>query len=274
MDNQFLISTKQNFLYHQQLAAFKWMLHGFSLRFDHELNQALNLGLNDYQPAETVLENRKRLAKAVSGREIPLITLRQIHSDSIVTIRSNIPFDAVPEADAMITVQTGILLAIQTADCLPVLVVDPVRKVIAAIHAGWRGLLKRIVPKVIGQMQKDFSTASADCLVVIGPGIGACCYEVGEEIIESFSKEFTAKDSFFRSFNRKDLSSRATNSLDLVAACRHQLIETGVPQVNIFSSEFCTSCRTDIFFSHRAEGNKTGRMMGVIGIQEGHGMVN
>jgi YfiH family protein len=273
-DNRFLISPTQNFLYHQQLASFKWMLHGFSLRFDPEPKRDLNLGLNDYQPAEIVLENRKRLARAVSGREIPLITLRQTHSDRIVTIRSKKPLATAPEADAMITVQNGILLAIQTADCLPVLVVDPVRKVIAAIHAGWRGLLKRITLKAIEQMQKDFSTVPADCLAVIGPGIGPCCYEVGEEMIQAFSKEFAGKDSFFRSFNRKDLTARSTKSLDLVAACKYQLLESGVPQANIFSSESCTSCRTDLFFSHRAEKRKTGRMMGVIGIEESHDKVS
>jgi hypothetical protein len=115
-------------------------------------------------------------------------------------------------------------------------------------------------------MQKDFSTVPGDCLVVIGPGIGPCCYEVGEEIIQAFSQEFAGKDSFFRAFNRKDSRAPAIKSLDLVAACRHQSLESGVPLSNIFSSEFCTSCRTDLFFSHRAEGGNTGRMMGVIGI--------
>jgi YfiH family protein len=273
MHNQFLISAAQNFLYHQQLASFKWMLHGFSLRFDPELNRDLSLGLNDYQPTEIVLENRKRLARAISGRDIPLITLRQIHSDGIVTIRGQRPFAAVPEGDALITVQTGILLGIQTADCLPVLLADPVRKVITAIHAGWRGLLKRIIMKVIERMQTDFSTVPVDCLAVIGPGIGACCYEVGEEIIQAFSKEFAGKEPFSHSFNQKNLSTRATRSLDLVAACKHQLLESGVPQSNIFSAQSCTSCRTDLFFSHRAEGKKTGRMMGVIGIEESYGKV-
>ena len=274
MNDKFLISTAHNFLYHQQLASFKWVLHGFSLRFDPELKRDLNLGLNDYQPAEIVLENRKRLTRSIAGMEIPLVTVRQIHSDRIVAIRSKKPFVTAPEGDAMITAQTGILLAIQTADCLPVFIVDPTRKVVAAIHGGWRGILKNILVKAVDQMQKDYSTVPANCLAVIGPGIGPCCYEVGEEVVRAFSKEFTCADSFFRSFIRNDLSSRPTRALDLVAPSKHQLLESGLLPQNVFSIESCTSCRTDLFFSHRAEAGKTGRMMGVIGIRDNQGAVN
>ena len=274
MNDKFLISTAQNFLYHQQLASFKWVLHGFSLRFDPELKRDLNLGLNDYQPKEIVFENRKKLARSVAGVEIPLVTVRQIHSDKIIAIRSKKPFATAPEGDAMITAQTGILLAIQTADCLPILIVDPTGKVVVAIHGGWRGILKRIMVKAVDQMQKDYFTVPADCLAVIGPGIGPCCYEVGEEVVQAFSKEFACADPFFRSFIHNDLSSPATKALDLVAASKHQLLESGLLLQNIFSSEYCTSCRTDLFFSHRAEAGRTGRTMAVIGIRDNYGRVN
>jgi polyphenol oxidase len=273
-DSQFRISVSQNFLYHQQLASFKWMLHGFSLRFDPELKRDLNLALNDYQPAEIVLENRKRLALSVSGLEIPLVTLSQVHSERIFVIRNNKPFATAPEGDAMITVQAGMLLAIQTADCLPVFLIDPSRKVIAAIHAGWRGLLKRILMKTIEQMQKDFSTVPADCLAVIGPGIGPCCYEVGEEMVYEFTKAFVGGNSFFRDLTHKDSNSPTTKSLNLTAAAKRQLLESGLLPQSIFGCEACTGCRTDLFFSHRAEGRRTGRMMGVIGIKGAHGTIN
>lgn len=273
-DNQFQISVSQNFLYHQQLASFKWMLHGFSLRFDPELKRDLNLGLNDYQPAEIVLENRKKLALSVSGIEIPLVTLRQIHSDRIIVLTNNKPFATTPEGDAMITDQAGMLLAIQTADCLPVLMIDPSRKVIAAIHAGWRGLLKRILMKTIEKMQKDYSTIPGDCLAVIGPGIGPCCYKVGEEMVHEFTKAFVGGNFFFRDLTQKDSNSPKTRSLDLIAAAKCQLLESGVLPRSIFGYEDCTGCRTDLFFSHRAEGERTGRMMSVIGIKGVHGMVN
>ena len=273
-DNQFRISASQNFLYHQRLSSFKWMLHGFSLRFDPELKRDLNLGFNDYQPAEIVLENRKQLARSVSGIEIPLVVLSQIHSDRIFVIRNNKPFATAPEGDAMITTQAGILLAIQTADCLPVLLIDPSRKVIAAIHAGWRGLLKSLVMKTIEQMQKDFSTVPAECLAVIGPGIGPCCYEVGEEMVQRFTKEFVSGNSFFRDLTHRDSNSPTTKSLDLTAAAKRQLLESGLLPQSIFGVEACTGCRTDLFFSHRAEGGRTGRMMSVIGIKGAQGVIN
>ena len=174
----------------------------------------------------------------------------------------------------MITAQAGILLAIQTADCLPVFLIDPSRKVIAAIHAGWRGLLKRIVMKTTEQMQKDFSTVPADCLAVIGPGIGPCCYEVGEEMVQGFTKEFVGGNSFFRDLTHKDSNSPTTKSLDLTAVAKHQLLESGLLPQSIFGCEACTGCRTDLFFSHRAEGGRTGRMMSVIGIKGAHEMIN
>ena len=271
MNHQFRISTAQNFLYHQPLASIKWVLHGFSLRFDPELKRDFNLGLNDYQPAEFVLENRNRLARSVAGAEIPLVTVHQIHSDRIVVIRNKTAWAVAPEGDALITDQTGILLGVQTADCLPVVAIDPTRKVIAVVHAGWRGLLKRILVKVVKQMEKDFSTVPADCLAVIGPGIGPCCYEVGEEIVRAFAKEFVGGASFFRNTQRADLGLRATMALDLAAVSKHQFLESGFLPHNIFSSESCTGCRTDLFFSHRAEAGRTGRMMGVIGIREYQG---
>jgi len=243
------------------------MLHGFSLRFDPELKRDLNLGLNDYQPAGIVLENRKQLARSVSGIEVPLVALTQIHSDRIFVIRNNKPFGTAPEGDAMITAQAGILLAIQTADCLPVFLIDPSRKIVAAIHAGWRGLLKRIVMKTTEQMQKDFGTVPADCLAVIGPGIGPCCYTVGEEMVQGFAKEFIGGYSFFRELAHKDSNSPTTMSLDLTAVAKHQLLESGVLPQSIFGCAACTGCRTDLFFSHRTEGGRTGRMMSVIGIR-------
>lgn len=267
MNDKYIISTARNFLYHQRLAVFKWLLHGFSLRFDPALKRDINLGLNDYQPAEIVLENRKRLAQSVAEVEIPLVTARQIHSDRVVLIQDPEEFPDPPEGDAMITAKGGFLLAIQTADCLPILVVDPVKEVVAAIHGGWRGLLNRIVMKTIDRMQQDFATVPADCLAAIGPGIGSCCYQVGEEVVNAFSEKFACADSFFSNFLSKDLSLRGTKALDLAAVTNFQLSESGLLPRNIFNSELCTSCRTDLFFSYRAEAGQTGRLMGVIGIR-------
>ncbi|MFN8005636.1 MAG: peptidoglycan editing factor PgeF [Terriglobia bacterium] len=266
IDSLFRLSQTRNFLYHQQLASIKSVMHGFSLRHDPGLQREFNLGLNDYQPRDIVMENRKRLIEAVAGTDVPLFTARQIHSDDILTIKDRTLPNRAPEGDALVTRLSGVLLGIQSADCLPIIVIDPSRKVIAAIHGGWRGLLKRIVVKTVKQMEEEFSTNPADILAVIGPGIGPCCYEVGEEIIQSFSESCAGGISFSRDFPSTRPGKPTSKALDLSAVGTHQLLEGGVLSQHIFNSEFCTSCRTDLFFSHRAESGKTGRFMGVIGL--------
>ena len=166
-------------------AKFPWLVHGFSTRqggvspLDGE--NVLNLSFTEWDTRENVAKNRTAFQTSVSAKSLALAPLKQVHSDVIQIFR------AVPEAatvgDASATAIPGLLLAIQTADCVPILLVDPRTRAIAAIHAGWRGTLARITQKTVGAMHREFGSRPQDLLAAIGPSIGPCCYEVGAELV-------------------------------------------------------------------------------------------
>ena len=182
--------------------------------------------------------------------------------------------------------QRNRLLAIQTADCIPVIVVDTKRHAVGVFHAGWRGTVKRIVEKGVGEMVRCCGSRPRDLKAAIGPGIRGCCYEVGEEVRTKFESQFSYAASLFHEVKDSDpvrekypllfLTARAPGHselpkkifLDLVEANRQQLIAAGVPKKNIEASELCTNCRPELLFSYRAERGKTGRMLGVAGVRK------
>ena len=179
----------------------------------------------------------------------------------------------------------GILLAIKTADCVPVLVADVKRRVVAAIHAGWRGTAARVVEKGVGEMRRQFGSQPRDLRAAIGPCVRKCCYAVGAEVRAEFESQFTYASELFeevfdanaihvkypllflnqRAPGRGDLGPEI--HLDLVAANRRQLEDSGVRVEHISVIDGCTACDTKRFFSHRAEFGKTGRMMAAIGVR-------
>jgi YfiH family protein len=214
----------------------------------------------------------------------PLVTLRQIHSDIIHRVSEA---TAVALAgDGLVTDTPGVLLAIQTADCLPVIVVDPKKRAVGVFHAGWRGTVKRIVEKGVGEMQRYFGSRPRDLEAAVGPGVHDCCYTVGEEVRENFQSQFVYAEDLFHEVKESDpvrekypmlfLTARAPGHstlpvkilLDLVESNRRQLLDAGVLAKNIESSPLCTSCNTDVLFSHRAENGITGRLMAVAGIRK------
>jgi hypothetical protein len=279
------------------LKALPWLIHGFSTRtggFSRVYGHGtLNLGFTHDDARQAVERNRVAFLKKLKavGRsrgkgklEWPLITLRQIHSDIIHRIE-DIP-GAPLAGDGLISSTPGLLLAIQTADCLPVIVVDAKRHAIGVFHAGWRGTVKRIVEKGVGEMIRCFGSRPRDLNAAIGPGIHGCCYEVGEEVRTKFESQFDYADQLFREVKESDpvhekypllfLTARAPGHgelppkifLDLVEANRQQLLAAGVPSRSIEASPLCTNCHPELLFSYRAEKGKTGRMMAVAGIRE------
>jgi len=210
--------------------------------------------------------------------------VRQIHSDLIHCI-SQVPRKPL-SGDGLVTNAPGILLAVLTADCLPVILVDSKRRAVGVFHAGWRGTVKRIVEKGVGEMQRWFGTRSGDLKAAIGPGIRGCCYQVGPEVHAEFASQFGYTDALFRETKERDeihekypllfLTARAPGHselpkqifLDLAEANRRQLLDAGVATKNIADLGLCTSCRVDAFFSHRKEKGVTGRMMAAAGIRE------
>jgi YfiH family protein len=276
-------------------AAVEWLWHGFSTRRGGQSRAycpegaagELNLGFTEADDRETVLLNRRLLAEAITAdASTPLITVRQFHSNLIAAARkSDLARLQPPKADGVITDQPGLLLGIQTADCIPVLVADRGKKVVAAFHAGWRGTVKRIVEMGIGRMRLEYGCRPEDLCAAIGPGIGACCYAVGEEVVTEFESQFAYARELFREVFDADpvrtkypmlfLTQRAPGHssigpsvhLDLVEANRRQLLDAGVKPEAIDLVGGCTNCQNDLFFSHRAGRGHAGRMLSVIGIR-------
>jgi hypothetical protein len=261
-----------------------WLIHAFSTRpggispFPNE--KVLNLGFTDWDSRENVQENRRRFQIAAGAPDLPLVTLKQFHSD-VIHVFSNAPADPC-RGDASTTNRPNLLLAIQTADCVPIFLVDPKKRAIAAIHAGWRGTLVRIAAKTVGKMRMHFGTKPTDLLAAIGPAIGPCCYEVGTEVTTQFLSQFPDAPDYFDEFRTGDepnpiqwLNMTPPGHqplpkgflLDLRKANRSQLLATGLRPQNIHVSDLCTACRRDLLFSYRKEGPASGRLMSVIGIR-------
>ena len=245
-----------------------------------------NLGFVDGFPRETVERNRAAFIQAVDdGRSSrwTLVQMKQIHSDLIHVLRS--APDQPLSGDGIVTDVPGLLLASKTADCVPVLMADPKKRVVGAFHAGWRGTAKRIVEKGVGVMRRDFGCNPADLRAAIGPCIRACCYEIGDEVREAFRSQFAYGDELFvenfdvdpvyQKYPNLFLNARAPGHaeisrqihLDLVEANRRQLLEAGLRERNIEVVGECTACHTDSLDSHRIERGNTGRMRAVIGIR-------
>lgn len=249
---------------------FPWLWHGFSTRTggasavysSHVRPCDLNLGMTAEDDPVRVRENRQRLAEQASGsRTTPLLLIRQVHSGTSVILRRDQPlWSEAPQADGILTNQPGILLAVQTADCIPVLVADVEQRVVAAFHAGWRGTVQRIVEQGIAQMKTEFGSEPQHLVAAIGPGIGPCCYAVGNDLVAQFAEQFLYSDQLFR------VSAGGALSLDLVEANRWQLLTAGLAPEQIVALGGCTCCQPERFFSHRGQHGKTGRMMSVVGI--------
>ena len=292
-----------------QWQQYDWLLHGFSTRIGGVSNAyqpgvrkqncgELNLGMTASDSPQNVQRNRDRFVQALlnsSNNKLKtkrtqapqLQLLRQIHSALVHrTDRPVKPATTEPRrGDGWIATEPGSLIGIQTADCIPVLVVDVRQKIVAAFHAGWRGTVARIVERGVGAMRAQFGSQPGDLTAAIGPGIGRCCYSVGEEVRMEFTSQFTYADSLFEEVFDLDpikekypmlfLTARAPGHsnlgpslhLDLVEANRRQLIDAGIAPEKIHALNLCTACDIRRFFSHRAEQGFTGRMVSAIGIR-------
>jgi polyphenol oxidase len=276
-----------------------WLASGFSTRRGGlsrvyragEGPGELNLGFTSEDSREIVAGNRRLLAEAVIGDlSIPLITVRQFHSNLIVLAgRGDAMREHPRKGDGLLCAEPGLLLGVQTADCVPVLVADCKRRVVGAFHAGWRGTVKRIVETGIGRMRLEFGSRPADLIAAIGPGIGPCCYAVGEEVLSKFESQFAyARELFHEVYDSNPVHqrypmlfmnqrapghTRAGTGLhvDLIEANRRQLLDSGIPAKRIQIVGGCTQCHPDLFFSHRGAHGRTGRMIAVIGIRIGKG---
>jgi YfiH family protein len=283
--------NKLQLLRSDNLGKLAWLVHAFSTRGGGVSRayggNALNLGFTKQDSRATVERNRelflKELGVANGRSHWPLVALRQIHSDLIHRV------DGVPAqplaGDGLVTDTPGLVLAVQTADCLPIILVDKKRRAAGVFHAGWRGTVKRIAEKGVGEMRKHFGSDPRNLEAAIGPGVQQCCYDVGEDVRTKFEMQFTYAETLFREVKESDpvrekypmlfLTARAPGHselpvklfLDLVEANRRQLVDAGVLAKNIDTAAPCTACHTELLFSFRAEKGVTGRMMGAAGIR-------
>lgn len=248
------------------LEAVPGLVHGFSTRASGNLA---------HSPAA-----QRRFARVVYGGEAELTQLRQIHS--ALVWRDPKPGTA---GDAAFSRKRGHVLAIRTADCLPILIADTRTLAFAAIHAGWRGTLARIAEKAVGELRAAFGTDPAHLRAAIGPGIRACCYEVGEEVVQAFQARFDYAAALVHDVEDDPLRTRYPmlfltgappghpydprwnpqhpRRLDLADANRRQLIAAGVPAAAIDVLPYCTACHPELFFSHRR--GERARMLSAIG---------
>jgi YfiH family protein len=239
--------------------------NGFSTRLGGTSDMpqdALNLAGFHEDTAENIHENRRRFLKLFDG-EWQLTAVWQMHSADIRVVRDKEDARSDEErCDALMTNAPGILLAVKSADCVPIILGDTRTGACAAVHAGWRGTVARIVEHTMERMNAEYGTRAEDLRAAIGPAAGACCYEVGAEVIEAFRSNFSDADSLFQ-------PTREGHALiDLQRANRNQLVQAGVHADHVHLAPFCTMCRTDLFFSYRREKSllgRVGRLMSVIG---------
>jgi YfiH family protein len=241
-----------------ELARQKWQRHGFGTR-----------------------KAEPELLRA-SGWKV--VRAQQVHSDIIHVVDG----PAQLRGDALITATPGLALAVATADCLPVLLADPENRVVAAIHAGWRGTLKRITQKTVSLMRARFGTNPERLLAALGPGIQVCCYEVGMEVVEEFRSQFSYGEELFANLEpenpalvmlpRQHLAGAHAVMrelevqhafLNIEEANTRQLLEAGVPRARISRGAPCTACRFDLLYSYRKEGRGQGHQSSGVGIVAG-----
>ncbi len=244
------------------------IVHGFCTRIGGVSvgsYATLNVSPREGDPPEQVRMNWQRLASAF---EIPceqFFVVNQVHGEQFLIIEDAVSCHSLESRryDAIVTDQPGVAIGIKTADCVPLLLFDGHKQVIAAVHAGWRGTSLGIAGKAIRVMKEHFSCRPDDISAAIGPSIGPCCYEVDEPVFEAVSSRDEA-DRVLRPGHRP-----RRWMFDLPLANRLQLEREGVPSGRISDAGLCTSCRRDLFFSHRRDGEKTGRHLNFILLLQG-----
>lgn len=237
--------------------------HGISTRgggVSQSPGASLNLALHTGDQIEHVRENRRRFCAAAGIDAAALVTAEQVHGERIAAVgrehcgRGAYAYDdALPATDALMTNVPGVPLMLFFADCVPVVLFDPVCQAIAVVHAGWRGSVASIAAKTLMAMCDAYGVEPARCLAAIGPSIGGCCYEVDQHVVAQLPPAVAADTRIVQPQGDRW-------QLDLWELNRQQLLAAGIPAAQIVVSQACTNCNAELFFSYRAEQGKTGRI--------------
>jgi len=199
---------------------------------------------------------RKELAQSCETEEQCFVFPRQTHSDNVALVKSSLNKNTIEDTDALITNEHGLFVCVQTADCVPVLLFDPVKKVVAAVHAGWKGTIAKIAGKTVAKMAETYGCNPADIVAGIGPSIHMHAYEVGPEVVEAVEANFSNSPALL-----KPSMNAGHAYFDLWEANQSILQEAGIKEENIEVIGLCSFEHADLFFSARREGSETGRMV-------------
>ncbi|WP_139489937.1 peptidoglycan editing factor PgeF [Brevibacillus dissolubilis] len=248
------------------------LLAGFTLRTGGESQAPYtgqNMGLHVGDIPQAVVSNRRQLSERLGfpfdaftcGDQVHGITVQRVTADSRGAGRASLD-DVVACTDGLHTNEPGVLLASFYADCVPLFFLDKGRKAVGVAHAGWKGTVGRISGEMIEAFHKEYSSKPEDLLIAIGPSIGVCCYEVDDRIIDEVRKSTGHWE--------QAVTAKQNGKYMLDLPLLNQLIfsDFGIKPEQITRTGYCTGCRTDLFFSHRKEGGKTGRMASFIGWRE------
>lgn len=270
MKNNFYKSYNTNgvhFYKNELLERTGFVNHAFSTRIGGVSKNAyssLNLGINTDDDKSDVLNNFNIFAKAIGTDVSKMVLSHQVHSANIRVVgkkdlgKGILKESDIKEVDGLITSEKGVALVTFYADCTPLLILDTKNRVIASVHSGWRGTLSKIAQKAVIKMQNEFGSLPKDLICVTGPSIKKCHFEVGEEVFNEFKAEFKKSCEINTIFKNNKYY------IDTDALNYESLVDVGVLKDNISICPICTYCNNDIFFSHRADGGKTGRMCAVI----------
>jgi YfiH family protein len=200
-----------------------------------------------------------------------IVVLTQVHGRAVVVLRKGQPLPAGrPEADVLVSNVPGVAIAVRAADCVPILIADRVTGAVGAVHAGWRGTAARAGVAAVDAMAESFGSRPANLVVAIGPSIGACCYEVGTDVVDAFAAAGHERHLIDRWFVSLPPARgvfpppKPPLHLDVAGANRDQLVLSGVPEEQIFMSGLCTAMHLDVLTSYRVEKEKAARLAGVI----------
>jgi YfiH family protein len=257
--NRSALKLKNNLPYFEshELANLGWIRHAFLTRqggVSLPPYDSLNLSDKNGDREDCVSRNEIIIAKTFGFDSSRIILLDQMQKDQVLLLKGPVmPLLSPLEYDALITDSSNTYLGIQTADCLPIFIVDQKKKVIAAVHAGRQGTALQITKKVLKRMEEEFACTSKDLFIAMGPSIGSCCYEIDERVFQPVWKPFST------------LRGAGKWMVDLVQINIAQMKKEGVKEEQIFWINLCTHCHNDLFFSYRKEG-QTGRQLAFIGI--------
>jgi YfiH family protein len=265
----------------ETLSGYPLVAHGVFTRrrgFSSSPYAGLNGSVTTGDDVEAVLRNRHAVAEAIG---LPLIWAKPVHGTDVVfvdrALAAGAPDDAastkrlherlrVIDADAMVTDVPGLALCWSFGDCAPVLLYDPRHEAVALVHSGWRGAAGGILPRTIAAMGTRYGTQPAELIVGIGPAIGACCYEVQENVVAAFQTDPLVRETAVLDERVAEGETQPRHFLDVRRSTYNQALAAGVRPENLEDSDICTGCRTDLFYSHRREPWPSGRFMVAIGL--------